>query len=111
MVCLGLFSIRQKKTILNSYKSNISVAIVLLGQILAGNARKVGSVRFERIENDAATVETKEVTRLVPKIMKRKWSTDHDSDDTEYDEDSFQKKPQNTISDEHEDNVDNLSRH
>ncbi|PQQ04851.1 DUF21 domain-containing protein [Prunus yedoensis var. nudiflora] len=80
-------------------------------EILAGNARKVGSVRFERIENDAATVETKEVTRLVPKIMKRKWSTDHDSDGTEYDEDSFQKKPQNTISDEHEDNVDNLSIH
>ncbi|CAB4308537.1 unnamed protein product [Prunus armeniaca] len=51
-----------------------------------------------------------EVTRLVPQIMKRKWSTDHDSDGTEYDEDSFQKKPQNTISDEHEDNVDNLSR-
>ncbi|KAH0987368.1 hypothetical protein GBA52_014545 [Prunus armeniaca] len=80
-------------------------------EILAGNARKVGSVRFERIENDAATVEPKEVTRLVPKIMKRKWSTDHDSDGTEYDEDSFQKKPQNTISDEHEDNVDNLSIH
>ncbi|BBH02134.1 CBS domain-containing protein / transporter associated domain-containing protein [Prunus dulcis] len=80
-------------------------------EILAGNARKVGSVRFERIENDAATVETKEVTRLVPKIMKRKWSTDHDSDGTVYDEDSFQKKPQNTISDEHEDNVDNLSIH
>ncbi|CAN6694835.1 unnamed protein product [Malus baccata var. baccata] len=80
-------------------------------EILAGNARKVGAVRFERIENDAATLETKEVTRLVPKIMKRKWSDDQDSDGTDYDEDSFQKRPQNTISDEHEDAVDNVSRH
>nr|XP_008364156.2 DUF21 domain-containing protein At1g55930, chloroplastic-like isoform X1 [Malus domestica] len=80
-------------------------------EILAGNARKVGAVRFERIENDAATLETKEVTRLVPKIMKRKWSGDQDSDGTDYDEDSFQKRPQNTISDEHEDAVDNVSRH
>ncbi|KAM1168517.1 hypothetical protein ACFX19_030946 [Malus domestica] len=80
-------------------------------EILAGNARKVGAVRFERIENDAATLESKEVTRLVPKIMKRKWSGDQDSDGTDYDEDSFQKRPQNTISDEHEDAVDNVSRH
>ena len=82
-----------------------------MDQILAGNARKVGAVRFERIENDAATLETEEVTRLVPKIMKRKWSGDQDSDGTDYDEDSFQKRPQNTISDEHEDAVDNVSRH
>ncbi|XP_048420142.1 DUF21 domain-containing protein At1g55930, chloroplastic isoform X2 [Pyrus x bretschneideri] len=80
-------------------------------EILAGNARKVGAVRFERIENDPATLETKEVTRLVPKIMKRKWNGDRDSDGTDYDEDSFQKRPQNTISDEHEDTVDNVSRH
>ncbi|CAN6557721.1 unnamed protein product [Malus baccata var. baccata] len=77
-------------------------------EILAGNARKVGAVRFERIENDPATLETKEVTRLVPKIMKRKWNGDQDSDGTDYDEDSFQKRPQNTISDEHEDTVDNV---
>ncbi|KAB2606081.1 DUF21 domain-containing protein [Pyrus ussuriensis x Pyrus communis] len=80
-------------------------------EILAGNARKVGAVRFERIENDPATLETKEVTRLVPKIMKRKWNGDRDSDGTDYDEDSFQKRPQNTISDEHEDTVDNVSRY
>ena len=44
-------------------------------QILAGNARKVSAVRFERVNHDDATLESKEVTRLVPKIMKRKWSS------------------------------------
>ncbi|GFZ05043.1 CBS domain-containing protein [Actinidia rufa] len=43
-------------------------------EILAGNARKVSAVRFERVNHDDATLESKEVTRLVPKIMKRKWS-------------------------------------
>ncbi|XP_062017447.1 putative DUF21 domain-containing protein At3g13070, chloroplastic isoform X3 [Rosa rugosa] len=80
-------------------------------EILAGNARKVGAVRFERLENDTATLETKEVARLVPKIVKRKSSSGHDSDGGEYDEDSFQKRPHLEISDEHEDTVDNLSRH
>lgn len=80
-------------------------------QILAGNARKVGAVRFERLENDTAALETKEVTRLVPKIVKRKSSSGHDSDGGEFDEDSFQKRRQLEISDEHEDTVDNLSRH
>ncbi|KAL6205380.1 hypothetical protein ACLB2K_022640 [Fragaria x ananassa] len=80
-------------------------------EILAGNARKVGAVRFERLENDTATLETKEVARLVPKIMKRKSSSGHDSDGGESDEDSFQKRPHLEISDEHEDTVDNLSRH
>lgn len=54
-------------------------------QILEGNARKVGAVRFERI-NDDATLKSKEVTRLVPKIMKRKWSSSADSDKTDYSE-------------------------
>ncbi|XP_057461453.1 putative DUF21 domain-containing protein At3g13070, chloroplastic isoform X2 [Actinidia eriantha] len=44
-------------------------------EILAGNARKVSAVRFERVNHDDATLESKEVTRLVPKIMKRKWSS------------------------------------
>ncbi|KAM5585319.1 DUF21 domain-containing protein [Rosa sericea] len=80
-------------------------------EILAGNARKVGAVRFERLENDTATLEAKEVARLVPKIVKRKSSSGHDSDGGEYDEDSFQKRPHLEISDEHEDTVDNISRH
>ncbi|XP_057452747.1 putative DUF21 domain-containing protein At3g13070, chloroplastic [Lotus japonicus] len=56
-------------------------------EILAGNARKVSVVRFERVNNGDEMSETKEVTRLVPKIMKRrKWSSDEDSeDDAEYD--------------------------
>lgn len=45
-------------------------------EILAANARKVGAVRFERINNGEAMAEAmaeaKEVTRLVPKVMKRK---------------------------------------
>ncbi|PON94095.1 Gliding motility-associated protein GldE [Trema orientale] len=80
-------------------------------EILAGNARKISAVRFERLENVDSTVDTKDVTRLVPKIMKRKWTSDSDSDSTEYDEDSFQKKPQNSLLDEHEDNYDSLSKH
>ena len=80
-------------------------------QILAGNARKVSAVRFERLENGDAALETKEVTRLVPKIMKRKWNSGEDSDSTESDEDSFQKRPQNSLLDEHEDNDDSLNKH
>ncbi|KAF2285675.1 hypothetical protein GH714_007049 [Hevea brasiliensis] len=77
-------------------------------EILAGNARKVSAVRFERINNDDVMMEAKEVTRLVPRIMKRKWSSDEDSDGTEYDEDSFQNRPEHGLSDsnviaEHED--------
>lgn len=44
-------------------------------QILAGNARKVSAVRFERINGEEAVSVAKEVTRVVPKIMKRKWNT------------------------------------
>lgn len=80
-------------------------------QILAGNARKVSAARFERLDNVDSALETKDVTRLVPKIMKRKWNSGEDSDSTEYDEDSFQKKPQSSLLDEHEDNYDTLSKH
>ncbi|PON43276.1 Gliding motility-associated protein GldE [Parasponia andersonii] len=80
-------------------------------EILAGNARKISAVRFERLENVDSAVDTKDVTRLVPKIMKRKWTSDSDSESTEYDEDSFQKIPQNSLLDEHEDNYDSLSKH
>lgn len=70
-------------------------------QILAGNARKVSAVRFERINNNDEMLETK-VTRMVPKIMKRKWRNDENTDDdAEYDGDTFAKKPQDDISSEH----------
>ncbi|KAI3769185.1 hypothetical protein L6452_00285 [Arctium lappa] len=40
-------------------------------EILAGNARKVGAVRFERVMHESES--TKDVKKLVPKIMKRKY--------------------------------------
>lgn len=51
-------------------------------QILAGNARKVSAVRFERINSGDESVEANGVTRLVPKLMKRKYSSDDESDRT-----------------------------
>lgn len=71
-------------------------------EILAGNARKVSAVRFERINNGEALLEANEVTRLVPRIMKRKWSSDEEPDGSDYDEDdedSFQKRPEHSLSD------------
>ncbi|XP_028101045.1 DUF21 domain-containing protein At1g55930, chloroplastic-like isoform X5 [Camellia sinensis] len=52
-------------------------------EILAGNCRKVSAVRFEQVNYDDATLEVKEVTRLFPKIMKRKWSSNEDADKTD----------------------------
>ncbi|CAH9107839.1 unnamed protein product [Cuscuta epithymum] len=49
-------------------------------EILAGNARKVSAVRFERISNDAE-LGTKAVKRLFPKIM-AKWNK-HDKPNSE----------------------------
>lgn len=72
-------------------------AVSYLLQILEGNARKVSAVRFERINSDdAAALETK-VTRLVPKIMKRKWSSDAESDLDKSDEDAL--PPESGLSD------------
>ncbi|THG21282.1 hypothetical protein TEA_028087 [Camellia sinensis var. sinensis] len=67
--------------------------------ILAGNARKVSAARFERVNHDEAKSKAKEVTRTFPKIMKRKWSSNEDSDKTDYDEDSYQKRAENDLSD------------
>ncbi|MCL7045687.1 hypothetical protein MKW94_024093, partial [Papaver nudicaule] len=55
-------------------------------EILAGNARKVSAVRFERINGDEMKSETKEVTRVVPRIMKRKDSSNDESDKSDDDE-------------------------
>ncbi|CAL5406853.1 unnamed protein product [Camellia sinensis] len=68
-------------------------------EILAGNARKVSAARFERVNHDEAKSKAKEVTRMFPKIMKRKWSSNEDSDKTDYDEDSYQKRAENDLSD------------
>lgn len=82
-----------------------------LMQILAGNARKVSAVRFERINNDEAKLDAKEVTRMVPKIMKRKWSSDDELDHTEDDDYTYSKKPEDhthvaSVISEHEDDDD-----
>lgn len=49
-------------------------------QILAGNARKVSAVRFERVNDDNG-----EVAHLVPKVMKKKWSSNDESGSVEND--------------------------
>ncbi|XP_038997109.1 DUF21 domain-containing protein At1g55930, chloroplastic-like [Hibiscus syriacus] len=49
-------------------------------EILAGNARKVSAVRFERINDEEALLDTTAVTLTIPKIMKRKRRNDEDSD-------------------------------
>lgn len=64
-------------------------------QILAGNARKVGAVRFERVtahdegsDSSSSLLElernsdTKEMKKVVPKIMKRKFGGDVSDDET-----------------------------
>lgn len=56
-------------------------------QILEGNARKVSIVRFKHINHDDAA---SEVTHLVPKIMKGKWSNTDYSDREEINEVPFQ---------------------
>lgn len=47
-------------------------------QILAGNCRKVKAVRFTWI-NHGSTTETKEITRMIPRIWKRKCKDNEDS--------------------------------
>lgn len=80
-------------------------------EILAGNARKVSAVRFERINNDEAKLDAKEVTRMVPKIVKRKWSSDDELDHIEDDDYTYSKKPEDhthvaSVISEHEDDDD-----
>ncbi|GAV86838.1 CBS domain-containing protein/DUF21 domain-containing protein/CorC_HlyC domain-containing protein [Cephalotus follicularis] len=70
-------------------------------EILAGNARKVSAIRFERINNDDGLSEAKEVTRLVPKIMKRRCSNDEDLDGVDHDEKSFQKRSDAGLADDY----------
>ncbi|CAI0378908.1 unnamed protein product [Linum tenue] len=66
-------------------------------EILAGNARKVGAVRFERIHNSEEAVEAKEVARMIPKFRKRKWSSS--GEESDYEEDSLQDRPVHALSD------------
>ncbi|KAK8633512.1 hypothetical protein V6N13_014357 [Hibiscus sabdariffa] len=61
-------------------------------EILAGNARKVSAVRFERIIEEEL-LDATAVTPMVPKIMKKEWSSD---------EDTFEKKQEDDLSDDHD---------
>ncbi|WOH02628.1 hypothetical protein DCAR_0522017 [Daucus carota subsp. sativus] len=59
-------------------------------EILAGNCRKVKAVRFTWI-NHGSTTETKEITRMIPRIWKRKWRDNEESgqsDDDAYNEET-----------------------
>lgn len=50
----------------------------LYGQILAGNARKVSAVRFERVDDDVDKVsEARDVRNMVPKFV-RKWNNEEE---------------------------------
>lgn len=71
-------------------------------EILAGNARKVSAVRFERLHSGDEMSEAKEVTRMFPKIVKRKWNSGEESEnDAEYDGYTFPKRPHEDISNEY----------
>lgn len=50
-------------------------------QILAGNARKVSAVRFERINSEEVSVENRGVTRLIPKFWRRRSTMSDDESD------------------------------
>lgn len=65
-------------------------------EILAGNCRKVRAVRFTRIDHDSTT-ETKEITRMIPRIWKRKWRDDENSEQSD-DEKFYQGGPNGSFS-------------
>ncbi|KAE9614745.1 hypothetical protein Lal_00036109 [Lupinus albus] len=77
-------------------------------EILAGNARKVRAVRFERINGDDEMVHSKEVTRVFPKISKRKCSDDED-DALEYDGNAFAKRTRDDMCNEYVDDLENCN--
>lgn len=60
--------------------SNVDKTLFSLVQILAGTARKVTAVRFTRLNGCCEMLETKEVNRKAPKLIKRKWSSDYGLD-------------------------------
>ena len=81
-------------------------------QILAGNARKVSAVRFERVNDMDQVSEAKDVRSMVPKFV-RKWSSEEDDGNSTYQEKTWSSeeddgnstyqdnKPENAVSDEH----------
>ncbi|PPR80231.1 hypothetical protein GOBAR_AA40482 [Gossypium barbadense] len=73
---------------------------MVIEHILAGNARKVSAVRFERVNNEEALLDAMTVTPMVPKIMK-KWSKDEDSNNGKHNEDTFENKQEDNLLDDH----------
>ncbi|CAF1704305.1 unnamed protein product [Brassica napus] len=81
-------------------------------EILAGNARKVSAVRFERVNDMDQVSEAKDVRSMVPKFV-RKWSSEEDDGNSTYQEKTWSSeeddgnstyqdnKPENAVSDEH----------
>lgn len=65
-------------------------------QILAGNARKVSAVRFERVNDMDQVSEAKDVKSMVPKFV-RKWSSEEDDGNSSYQQD----KSESAVSEEH----------
>ncbi|GKV44929.1 hypothetical protein SLEP1_g52062 [Rubroshorea leprosula] len=76
---------------------NVSEMLSLV-QILVANAQKLSVVRFEQINNGEAMSEVKDVTQLIPKIMKRKGNGDK-WDNITYVENAFQKGQKNRLFD------------
>ncbi|ERN18343.1 putative DUF21 domain-containing protein At3g13070, chloroplastic isoform X2 [Amborella trichopoda] len=70
-------------------------------EILEGNARKVGAVRFERINEEDVKLDAESVTRVVPRIMKRKWRGNQDVDKTDAPESLYQNKAEDGYTDDH----------
>ncbi|PWA54778.1 AAA+ ATPase domain-containing protein [Artemisia annua] len=68
----------QEPLLTDNYEAATSRESNNSGTILAGNARKVGAVRFERVTHEEET--TKDVKKLVPKSMKWKWGGDDNTD-------------------------------
>ncbi|XP_013668257.1 putative DUF21 domain-containing protein At3g13070, chloroplastic [Brassica napus] len=73
-------------------------------EILAGNARKVSAVRFERVNDMDQVSEAKDVRSMVPKFV-RKWSSEEDDGNS-----SYQEKTEDAVSDDEHVVADNSNK-
>ncbi|XP_057765497.1 putative DUF21 domain-containing protein At3g13070, chloroplastic [Salvia miltiorrhiza] len=79
-------------------------------EILAGNARKVSAVRFERINNEEASVENRGVTRFISKLWRRRSMSDDESDRTDDHEVPVDDMSNDCVMSVQEDNADQVSK-
>ncbi|KAK8545748.1 hypothetical protein V6N12_026570 [Hibiscus sabdariffa] len=99
--CLSALMAKAQRSIslsLHPNQSNLDVLRRYIGTDFR-NARKASAVRFKRINDEGALLDTTEVTPRIPKIMKRKRSNDEDSNNGNHDEDAFLKR----LEDDHSD--------